>query len=258
MQATAWMVLIESKFAASCRHDGHVPALLEARGSLLLKGLVLAHRISALSHTMLSLHLSQGLPFPARTLRPLSACAEILKAIEYTLVKHGAVVGESLSHVLRLLCGALLGQVAPLRRKLEASKRFDDHKLDVLAATHVVETLLHGSETLSYSRRSVIALALCVLTNPNMMSDAEAEQTLSLLKRVTLLAEWQNIVHTACDCSFLTWSRELLPLFIGQVMRECSLYRSKHQLPNSRAQTHQYPTRRSMACLPKQGACSMY
>ena len=43
-------------------------------------------------------------------------------------------------------------------------------------SAHVVETLLHGSETLSFSRRSVLTLALCVLTNPNMMSDAEAEQ----------------------------------------------------------------------------------
>ena len=80
MQALTWMVLVEAKFAPSAKHDGAPHTLLEARGSLLLKGLIISHRLSVLMHTLMSLHLSAALPFPKRVLRPLAACAELLKA----------------------------------------------------------------------------------------------------------------------------------------------------------------------------------
>ena len=115
-------------------------------------------------HTLMSLHLSAALPFPKRVLRPLAACAELLKAIESTLTRRASVIGEALPHILRLLCGQLLGLLRPHRAKLEASRRFDDHKLDILAALHVVECLLHGSDTLSFSRRTVRHGPYCNVT----------------------------------------------------------------------------------------------
>ena len=217
MQALTWMVLVEAKFAPSAKHDGAPHTLLEARGSLLLKGLIISHRLSVLMHTLMSLHLSMALPFPKRVLKPLAACAELLKSIESTLTRRASVIGEALPHILRIMCGQLLALLRPHRTKLEASRRFDDHKLDILAALHVVECLLHGSDTLSFSRRTVLSLSVCLLTNNTTMKDEEADLTVKLLDRMGLLAEWMPLVRAACDCSFFLWSRELLPALITQI-----------------------------------------
>ena len=63
------------------------------------------------------------------------------------MMRKGPVVSESMSAILRLLSERLLQVVRPIRAKLEASRKFDDHKLDVLAAVNVVETILHGSDS---------------------------------------------------------------------------------------------------------------
>lgn len=41
--------------------------------------------------------------------------------------------------------------------------------MDVLASVNVIETLLHGSESFTFSRQSVISLSLCVCLNPNIV-----------------------------------------------------------------------------------------
>ena len=123
MQTLPWMVLVEAKFAPSSKHDGDPHMLLEARGTLLLKGLIISHRLSVLMHTLMSLHLSMALPFPKRVLKPLAACAELLKSIESTLTRRASVIGAALPHNQRLYCGQLLALRRPHPTKLEASRR---------------------------------------------------------------------------------------------------------------------------------------
>ena len=79
--------------------------------------------------------------------------------------------------------------------------------------------LNHRRVPLALPSPQVLQLAVCVLTNPSTMKDDEADQTRALLRRIALLAEWMPLVRSACDCSFVLWSRELIPALIAQVYR---------------------------------------
>ena len=175
LEVLAWGVQVEGSFSASARYGGDPVAFLEARGSLLLRGLVHAHKVSTLITTLVNLHLSLGVPMQRKVLRPLCMCVELLKTLEFTMARKAAVVAESMAHVHRILSARLLKVTRPIRAKLQASSKFDDHKMDVLAAVNVIESLLYGSDSFTKSRQSVLALSLCVCLNPNIVKESEQE-----------------------------------------------------------------------------------
>ena len=79
--------------------------------------------------------------------------------------------------------------------------------------------MLHGSDSFTYSRQTVLSLALHICLNPNMVKDTEADHALSLLKRIQMLANWQTTLAKASSCSFLFWNQELLSTFIQDVYK---------------------------------------
>ena len=217
LEITLWSVQFENGFSASARHGGDPVNLLESRGGLLLKGLVYAHKVSNYVRTLVNMHLSLGVPMQRKVLRPLCMCVELLKALEFTVMRKEATISESLTHILRMLSARLLKVTKPIRAKLQASRKFDDHKMDVLAAVNVIETILYGSDTFSFSRQTVLALSVCICMNPNIVKESEAEHAQLLLKRIQLLSSWQGNFQEACNSSFLLWNKELLPTFIKDI-----------------------------------------
>jgi hypothetical protein len=73
------------------------------------------------------------------------------------------VIAESMALCSQQYATLLHNIFRPLQAKLEASKRFDDTKLDILAAVTVLDHTLRGSESMSYTRQTVVALALRVV-----------------------------------------------------------------------------------------------
>ena len=216
LEVTAWTIQVESSFSPSAQQKDVGP-LLEARGSLLLRGLVHAHKLSTLVKTFVGMHLSLGVPMQRKVLRPLCMCVELLKALEMAMARKAEVVAESLGHIQRIHSARLLKVTRLLRAKLQASRRFDDHKMDVLAAVNVIDALFYGSDSFSKSRQSVLALACCVCLNPNMVKESEEEGAFALLKRLQLLSNWQASFKTTTNCSFLLWNKELLPTFVADI-----------------------------------------
>jgi WASH complex subunit 7 len=217
LEITAWSVQFDDGFPASASHGGDPVRLLESRGGLLLKGRHYAHKVSTYVRTLVNMHLNLGVPMQRKVLHPLCMCIELLKALEFTIERKEAAISESLSHILRMLSARLLKVTKPIRAKLQATRKFDDHKMDVLAAVNVIETILYGSDTFSFSRQTVLALSVCISMNPNIVKEPEAENAQLLLKRIQLLSSWQGNFHDACNCSFLLWNRELLPTFIKDI-----------------------------------------
>lgn len=220
LQVTGWMVDVENIFTSSARHLGAPVDLLETRGELLHQGLIHTHGLSVLMHTLLAMHLALGVPMQRRVLRPLSMCTELLKAIEFLVLRKAAVISESMPHVLRLLSLRLLRVVRPIQTKLKASHKVDHHKLDMLAATHVVETVLLGSDSFTFTRQTVLALGLHICLNAHgLVKEAEAEAALEVLKRLQGLASWQSSMRDACSCSFLMWNQDLFRTFVEDLYR---------------------------------------
>lgn len=226
MELSAWLVRMESFFQPTTRGMGDAARTLSVRGNLILKGLILAKRVQTMMHTLVNLHLALGIPMQKRVVRPLYTCIEILKAVEFMFARKNPILAESASLLLRQVAHSLFAYFRPLKAKLEASKRFDDTKLDVLAAVTVIEDILHSGESFSYTRITVLDLATQIaLISPDSGASSvagsdldsglkNADEPVKLIWKLRLLSDFQRKIRTACDCSFFYWSRELLHPFL--------------------------------------------
>ncbi|RHZ12029.1 hypothetical protein DYB37_005167 [Aphanomyces astaci] len=198
-----------------------VQARRDYLGNLIMKGLILAKRVQTMMQTLLQLHLQLNIPMPKRILRPLYHCVEMNKAIEFMLARKNPILAESAALVLRQVAHALTLLLRPIKAKLEASKRFDDTKLDILAAVSVVEDILHTGESFSSTRLTVLSLAIQIALisddepkdKKQITPSGEAEAR-KLVWKLHVLCDFQRKIRLATDCSFLYWSRELLTLFV--------------------------------------------
>lgn len=238
MELTAWLARVESYFQPTTRGCGDPLRILSIRGNLMLKGLMLAKRVQTMMHTLVNMHLSQRIPMPKRVVRPLYLSIEVLKAIEFMLARKNPVLAESFALILQQVAYALFGCFRPLKAKLEASKKFDDTKLDILAAVTVLEEILTTGESFSYTRITILDLAAQIaLISSEMSFDDEgtdpsdgavpgdsargslrdAEEPVKLIWKLRLLSDYQRKIRNACDCSFFHWNHELLHSFLGDL-----------------------------------------
>ncbi|KDO19274.1 hypothetical protein SPRG_21586 [Saprolegnia parasitica CBS 223.65] len=217
MEVRAWLVRFESFFQWTTRGSGDTARVLGIRGNLIVKGLILARRVQTMMQTLVQLHLLLKIPMPKRIVRPLYQCIEMTKAIEFMMARKNPILAESAALVLRQVAHALTLFFRPIKARLEASKRFDDTKLDVLAAVSVVEELLHSGR-----RCHCIALIPDVVETGSDAKKAAAPavnpiEALKHLWKMHVLSDFQRKIRVACDCSFLYWSRELLHLFVQDI-----------------------------------------
>lgn len=238
LELSAWLVRMESFFQPTTRGMGDVSQTLSVRGNLILKGLILAKRVQTMMHTLVNLHLSLQIPMPKRVVRPLYTCIEILKAVEFMFARKNPILAESSSHLLRQVAHSLFAFFRPLKAQLEASKKVDDTKLDVLAAVTVLEEILNSGESFSYTRLTVLDLAAQIAmiapdTNstearekgnerdtPPVMGLKDANEPIKLIWKLRLLSDFQRKIRSACDCSFFYWSRELLHPFLSDLYHQ--------------------------------------
>uniref|UniRef100_A0A7S1TNP6 WASH complex subunit 4 n=2 Tax=Phaeomonas parva TaxID=124430 RepID=A0A7S1TNP6_9STRA len=222
LQVYAWIVLMEGRFHPSLRHDANPNASLEARFSLMQKGVNLAARTKALATLLITLHLTLGVPMPKKVLGPLGLCVRGLKAVQHTSARHAAVIAETRPVLARMMAGRLLTAFSRLRGRLEAGKRFTDHNLDVVASLTAVETLLRGTDSvLSPTRLAALSLASCAaLGESEQLKPAEAQQLRLLLKRVRLPTTFLSDLETATRTEFLFWNKELLPTMAATLYKD--------------------------------------
>lgn len=233
MELNAWLVRMESFFQPTTRGMGDASRTLSVRGNLILKGLILAKRVQTMMHTLVNLHLALGIPMQKRVVRPLYTCIEILKGVEFMFARKNPILAECAALLIRQVAHSLFAFFRPLKAKLEASTRFDDTKLDILAAVTVLEDILHTGESFSYTRITILDLATQIaLISPENGGSASvaagsdggndsfayglknAEEPVKLIWKLHLLSDFQRKIRNACDCSFFYWSRELLHPFL--------------------------------------------
>jgi len=126
-QCVSWISKADSELTASARNfstaDGtSVTEAIEYKGSLVLKGVVIAYRASALVKTLLALHKALGLPLTAKLIRPVRSIIEVLKAIEVTLTnRYRAAVATMHPVALKILASAILRRFKALRSVVDST-----------------------------------------------------------------------------------------------------------------------------------------
>eukprot|EP00163_Fabomonas_tropica_P009505 TRINITY_DN1931_c0_g1_i1.p1 TRINITY_DN1931_c0_g1~~TRINITY_DN1931_c0_g1_i1.p1 ORF type:complete len:1034 (-),score=307.02 TRINITY_DN1931_c0_g1_i1:86-3187(-) len=206
LEVCTWMVRMESDLAISAP----LRDVLNTRVSLFINGLTLAYQIGNLLKTALNLHLVLNEPLKQGLVRHMGRLAELLKAIEITYHRKCDQVAETLPHMTRLLAFNIQRILQPVSARMRQAKRFDDAKLDSLAAMGLVSTLLNGPAT--PDRRLLIHIAFNVANSKGNFKDEESEEIGRLMWKLDLIADLSKHLHTACDTSFLYWSRQLIPI----------------------------------------------
>eukprot|EP01113_Clastostelium_recurvatum_P020853 TRINITY_DN2468_c0_g1_i2.p1 TRINITY_DN2468_c0_g1~~TRINITY_DN2468_c0_g1_i2.p1 ORF type:complete len:1156 (+),score=429.18 TRINITY_DN2468_c0_g1_i2:487-3468(+) len=207
LQVSKWMVRMESNLT----NRADIWEIMNTRTSLLTQGLVFANHVSLLFKTMVGLHVHLAAPLRPSDVRALCQCCELLKGIENTFHRRSAVIGENVSLMMQQISVFLQQGLLPVKTRLEGSRNFSDTQLDVLAAVRLAMTMLNGPAT--PERRLLLRLALHVVFQMNWLKDQDIDSLKGALRRLELIADLQDSVREATDCSSLFWSREMIPAY---------------------------------------------
>lgn len=169
----------------------------------------IAEAASMMFKVMLSLHVSLDSPIKASHIVPLCQCCELLKAIQNTFHRKSAMMGESISLMLQQVSGFLQQAFLPTKVSLEEDKRFDDRKLDMLAAITLATQVLSGNA--SMERRTLLRLSMCVFYQKNVLKGINLDAVKKHTKTLDILTTLKHKLTKVCDTQLLFWNRYILP-----------------------------------------------
>jgi WASH complex subunit 7 len=211
MEVCTWMVRMESNLAPNT----DIRDVLTTRVSLAISGVTLAHQVGNVLKTALHLHLVLDEPMKKGLVSCLCQLAELLKAIEGTYQRKAAQIAESIMHMIKQISFSIQKVLLPVQARLRQTKKFDDAKLDSMAAIALLSNLLCGSTT--PDRLLLVTLAFNIANSKGIFKDEEVDEIRRHLWKLKIVASLGPMVRRACDTSFLYWSRELIPLFLGDI-----------------------------------------
>ena len=203
-----WLV----RFLSDLTNHASKREVLGASATLVINGLLLAHRLQTLARSTLCAHVELNVPMGKGLIAPLLYAIELLKLVAAAFESRTAWLADTCMHACRQTSHQLHRLLAPLKAKLEGSRRLDDAALDRLAAVTLVLETLTGAPTAK--RRLVVQLALHVSQLKGTLRESEHDDVRHLIWKLNLLGEWQSLLGAATDCSFLWGARDLLPAFL--------------------------------------------
>lgn len=216
-QTQAWLVLAETKLQPSLRHEEELTTALDIRGTILLKGLHLANRISYLADSFLNIHASMQIPLNKTSLIDVCLLVENLKAIEFTFIRKDVIVNETSRHLIQILAHTIVTMMKPICSRIATSSRkVDSHRIDIIYASEMLENLLKSTENFSHSRQSAIVLLSEILCCSPYMNDKDSNKLRGLTKRILHITQLPKLIRKACDSGYLYFHLDILsPMIIS-------------------------------------------
>ena len=152
------------------------------------------------------------MPLSKARLLHVSKLVEVLKIIEFTLMRKDVAIAEANVHMFRVLFEAIFQCIQPLRHKLESKQtsRMDATSVDLLGAVDVMQNLVRFTDTLSSSRRVALLLVTEIITSSSQLNDRESTKLRNLVKRVSALSAFSDDIRATCDTSFLYFHQDVL------------------------------------------------
>jgi WASH complex subunit 7 len=209
-QCNAWFVLAESRIQDCVRHESDKKQILEVRASILLKGLSLANRASYLAKSCLVFHSNMQTPLTKAIVLEVGKLVEVLKSIEFTVLRKNQAIQETLTHTQRGSYENILACLLPIIRKLEATSRLDAARADLLSFLRVMENLCKVTDYLSPTRQAVLTLCTHIVTSSANMGEKEATRLKALVRRASVIANFDSELRGVCDTGFLFFHQDIL------------------------------------------------
>jgi WASH complex subunit 7 len=208
-QCQAWMIIAESHIQPCLRHEANVDSTLDLRASILLKGLTLANRANTLAKQCLVMHSIMQVPLNKVLLQEISRLVELLKVVEFTVLRKNAAIGELNVHMLRVLYDAIYQTLQPLRHKLEAGKK-SDISADLLASVVVLEKLMKSGDSFTASKQHASLIIAEIIGTSPLMPAKDAQRLQQFTKRLVTLSCFDKYITSLSDTAFLYYHKDIL------------------------------------------------
>ncbi|KAJ7526561.1 hypothetical protein O6H91_16G012300 [Diphasiastrum complanatum] len=236
-----WLVSFNSVISPTVQQLA-VHVHLGTRLNQFLQGIELANRLHHILTATIDLHLILEVPINKDQICQLRKAAEILKAVQGMYHRRGNETAQSISHILQYLQAQMQGYLHPLKLQLEenlsarsknsslvhfsrsltrSGKETNLNLLDSMAAVNLSLTMLEGCPSLQ--RRLILHLALDVVKDIALQKGKQeevVEEVKNLCFLMDMVAELDFLVKKVTDCSFLYWSREIMPTCFSMVYSE--------------------------------------
>jgi WASH complex subunit 7 len=210
-QICQWMSRIESTF--SFEDDGR--DVIGIQATLMVQGIQFAHMIQILLKTNIYLHMDRDKPLTISGVVHLCRCVEMLKSIKNTFHRKSGVFAQMTSFITEYLSYKIQRLLLPLKNKIENRKKHTPSELDQLSSIILSLELLCGAPC--KRRLMLLRLTLPIALQQTSGVNASFEEIKILLLRLETIANFDSVLTTATDCSFIYWSRELMDIYFGHV-----------------------------------------
>ncbi len=229
-QTCVWMVRIESELlsiqstssTASSPASNPTSLVLNARTTLIVQGILIARQLRSTLETLIQLHLLLNTPFQRANVRSLAIGIELLKSIQHTFRRRMGMIAENIPHLVSQTTSTLRRVFEPIRAQMESRdsgakyNKLNDTKNDVFAAAVCGLHVLTLSQTSAH--RIVAGFALSIAQNKLIMKGGVENDVRYQLWRLDRLIEHQNEITQACDCSFIYWISNVVPIIFRDVI----------------------------------------
>lgn len=217
----SWLVLCEGHLHGTLRYEsGAVAQALDLRSSILLRGMYLATRISNAIQSTLTMHTLLQLPMSRAQLQDIALLLEALKGIEHIYLRKEFGVKEAHNSMVTQLCNACHDLLWPVKTKLESQRKLDSQKIDLLATVTATLALLKGTQHFSPPRAALLSMCSEIIGAAGStlaLGDKENHKYRSYVKRLLLLSRVHAEIEAACDCSFMMFHLNTLPIILQGV-----------------------------------------
>lgn len=223
-----WLVSFDSTVSPTVQRLA-IHAMLRMRLKQLAQGVFLANRLQYIIRATIDCHVSLGEPLSKDQVRSLRHAAELLQVVRAVYHRRNSETVLAMSNILELAQTQIQKHLLSVKAQLEVEitagskssslhlfarsftrgKDVDTKIQDALAAVDLAVEMLQGCPSLQ--RRTVLHICLDTLFGLNKLSEESVAEILELSLLVDVAVDIHKIVETSTDCSFLYWSREMMP-----------------------------------------------
>jgi WASH complex subunit 7 len=214
-QICQWESRIESTF--SIGEEGR--DVLGIEGTLMMEGIFMAYNLSDLLKSITYLHIDRDKALSIEDIINLCKSIEMLKSIEGTFFRKSGSIAQLLSFVTELLSYKIQKLLMPIKAKIESKKKYTPQEYDQLTA--IILTLDLVSNPPSKKRILLLRLTLPVALSQStsFLKDTSYDEIKSLVSKLEMLADFENLLKNATDCSFVYWSREIFEIYFKHIFK---------------------------------------
>lgn len=192
-----------------------------------------AQTVSGLLKNYLFLHFDLGAQIHSSQFLLIFKCFELLKSIHMMYHRRTAVIGESISYMVKAIAQKIQSMLSPVESQLRAmyvsaaftrfqhlvlircrrNKDASNENIDALAACLLAIQMLNGAPTRSRS----IVFQLVYRQIPSKMLKGIEAPLISALAHWDMLSNMNRLLREACDSSLLYWTKALLPNYFKYI-----------------------------------------